>query len=480
MTSRSPSHRHPARRILPRAALLLVVAAAILAIFRAAFNNRDLVVPVRDLDEISKSGKLRVLLAYDPINYFIYKGAPMGYSYELAERFARELGVRLEVVPVRDLNRQIPMLRNGEGDLIAHFMTVTATRSRVVDFSVPLDSTSQVLVQRKSGDSSGAGLVRSPRELAGKVVHVRENSAYYNSLREIMDRYGIRIGIVPVHGSLTTGDLIGQVDEGKIRYTVADSNIAAPHQSIYREIDISTKLSGRQPLGWAVRKNSPKLREALDAWLVREKRSGDIGSIHHKYYERQYQFRKYAANAFYSGKAGTISPFDKLVRAAAKTIGWDWRLLSSLIYEESQFDPGVVSWAGAVGLMQIMPSTGAMHGVYNLTEPSANIRAGAAYLESLEKEWKEIKDADTRIKFILASYNVGPGHVRDAQKLAVKYGANPNLWEDNVEKYLRLKSEPGFYNDDAADLGYCNGGIPVRYTRSILDRYRLYTQVIPG
>jgi membrane-bound lytic murein transglycosylase F len=471
------------RKKYPNAKRLLaaiIAAIAIISGLKAGWNNRDIVLPGRDLSEIRKSGKLKVLLAYDPINYFIYKGAPMGYSYELAERFARELGVQLEVVPVRDMNLQIPMLRKGDGDLIAHFMTVNGTRSRIVDFSVPLDSTREVLVQRKSPKpADSTGLVRKPGELDGKTVYVREKSSYYNSLREIMARYGISINIVTVPGSLTTGELIRDVNDGKIRYTIADSNIAVPHQAIYTDIDIGTQISATQPLAWAIRKNSPKLREALDAWLLRERRSGDFRAIHHKYYERQYRFRKYAVNAFYSDKAGSISPYDKLVKEGAKTIGWDWRLLSSLIYEESQFDPTVTSWAGAVGLMQIMPSTGAIAKVFNLSDPAANVRAGTAYLETLEKEWKEILDRDTRLKFILASYNVGPGHVRDAQKLAIKYGANPKLWEENVEKYLRLKSEPRFYNDDAADLGYCDGAIPVRYTRNIISRYRLYAEVIP-
>ncbi len=477
MTS-SPSSGSSSRRHRQLVVLVALIA-AMLAVLRSGFGNRDLVMPGRDLDDIRKSGKLRVLLAYDPINYFIYRGAPMGYSYELAERFAKELGVRLEVVPVRDLDSQIPMLRNGEGDLVAHFMTVTPIRSRSVDFSTPLDSTSQVLVQRRQAGRENGGVIRDPRQLAGERVHVRGKSAYFTTLKEIMEHYGITINVVPAPGSLTTGDLIRQVDDGTIRFTVADSNIAVPHLALYPDIDIGMRLSGRQPLAWALRRNCPEFRAALDAWLEKEKRSGVIDTIHHKYYEQQYQFKRHAVDAFYSSKAGTISPYDKLVKAGAGKIGWDWRLLSSLIYEESQFDPHASSWAGAVGLMQLMPSTGAMMKVYNLGDPEANVRAGTAYLESLENEWKEIRDRDTRVKFILASYNIGPGHIRDAQKLAVKYGADPNRWEDNVERYLQLKSEPKFYNDPVADLGYCNGAIPVRYTRNILARYRLYTQAIP-
>jgi membrane-bound lytic murein transglycosylase F len=478
----STSKPEPGRRPKATRAVIatLVVAFAALACLFAGWLNRDLFLPGRDLAEIRKSGKLKVLLAYDPINYFIYKGEPMGYSYELAERFARSIGVQLEVVPVRDLDLQLPMLRSGDGDIIAHFLTVTPSRSRIVNFSTPLDWTREVLVQRGPEKSTeGADHVSKPEALAGKTVYVREKSAYFNSLRRIMERDGISINIVPVHGSLSTGELIRLVNDGRIDYTVADSNIAVTHQAIYPDIDIRTPVSVTRPLAWATRKSSPNLLNRLDDWLVRQRRSGEIQVMHHKYYQRQYQFRKYAISLFYSDKPGNISSYDKLVKAGAKNIGWDWRLLSSLIYEESQFDPKAVSWAGAVGLMQVMPSTGAIAKVFNLSDPEANIKAGTAYLESLEKEWRKIRDHDTRLKFILASYNVGPGHVRDAQKLAVKYGANPEVWEDNVERYLLLKSEPRYYNDAVTDLGYCNGIVPVRYTRSILGRYRLYSQVIP-
>jgi membrane-bound lytic murein transglycosylase F len=460
--------------------LYILITASAIAFLLSTRNNHERTVPVRDLVEIRKSGKLRVLLSYDPINYFIYKGTPMGYSYELAERFAKELGVQLEVVLVKDMNRQLPMLRNNEGDLVAHFLTITGQRSRIVEFSDPLAHTNQVLVQRKPTDASGPNhLLRAPEELSGKTIYVRENSAYYIRLKEIMAERNITINIVTVPGSLTTSELIRQVREGKIDYTVADDNIAAVHAVLYPELDFDTSISSTQPLAWAVRKNSPELLVALNRWLEHEKKAGNLQIIHDKYYHRQYQFRKYAVSVFYSGHAGHISQYDKMIKIAAQTLNWDWRLISSLIYEESQFMPAEVSWAGAIGLMQIMPQTAAAFRVYNLESPEANIKAGTAYLASLEKEWQDIKDPSTRLKFILASYNVGPGHVRDAQKLASKFGADPNSWEGNVERFLELKSDPKYYNDSAATLGYCNGRMPVMYTRNILNRYNLYAQVIP-
>lgn len=457
--------------------MLAGTAAAILSIFIlfSLWANRDRFLPGRDLSDIRKSGKLRVLLAYDPINYFIYKGAPMGYSYELAERFAKELGVQLEVVTVRDIDRQIPMLREGEGDIVAHFMTVTAKRSHDVQFSEPLDSTSQVLVQREL--NNGRKPIRNLRELDGRSIHVRRNSAYYGWLTEIERQQKIDIDIVAAQGGTSTSELIGMVDDGTIGLTVADDDIARAHRALYPAIDYRTRLGPPQAVAWAVRKNAPELRLVFDRFVELEKRNGNLAMLHQKYYERQYQFRKYARAVF--DKAGTISPYDKLVKAGAQSIGWDWRLVSSIIYEESQFDPSAVSWAGAMGLMQLLPATAAEFGIHDLFNPEANIRAGTAYLESLVREWQEIRDPETRMKFILASYNAGPGHVRDAQKLAVKFGADPERWEGNVERFLLLKSDPRYYNDEAAKLGYCNGRMPVRYARNIIARYRIYEQVIP-
>lgn len=435
--------------------------------------------PEYDLEEIRKSGKLRVLISYDPINYFIYRGTPMGYSYELARNFARHLGLPLEVVVVRDMNRQLSMLCDGKGDLVAHLVTITPERKKIVGFSQPLDSARQVLVQRKHDQNDSAGTVRSPRELQGKRVEVRLKSAYYSTLRTLKREKGIDIEIGAAQGHLTTSELIGKVNDGLIDFTVADDNIASTHQALFPKIDIETRLTESLPLAWAVRKESPRLLEALNQWLEKEKKSGNLAIIRDKYYHNQYRFRKQAIQAFYSEHAGTISRYDKLIRQHADSIGWDWRLLSALIYEESRFDPAAVSWAGATGLMQLMPATGSQFSARNLYDPEDNIRSGTRFLASLEEEWEQIREPSNRLRFILASYNVGVGHVRDARKLAAKYGANADLWEHNVEKYLELKSEPRYFNDPISDLGYCNGRMATNYTRNIIERYRLYSQVIP-
>ncbi|MBM3163096.1 MAG: transporter substrate-binding domain-containing protein [Chlorobi bacterium] len=431
--------------------------------------------PSRDLDAIKKSGKLRVIMTCDPINYFIYKGEPMGYSYELVRKFCGHLGVEMEVVLVRDLNNMLSTLRAGKGDLVAHNLTITGTRKLEVDFSDPISHTEQVLVQKKE---SGPGHVRSIRELDGKTVHVRSGSAYYTRLWQIRKTEGIDIDILSVPGSKSTGQLIREVATGNISYTVADRNIADAHRSLHADLDFETPVSEKLPIAWAVPKHTSKLLGRLNAWLADAKTKTYVNILQHKYYQQQYTFRKRTIHAFYSEKAGEISSYDPLVKKYAAEIGWDWRLLASLLYEESNFDPEAISWAGATGLMQLMPGTARMFGITDLFDPETNIRAGTLYLDRLQKEWAGITDPENRINFILASYNAGPGHVRDAQRLARKYGRDPGVWKGSVERYMELKSDPFYYRDEVAEYGYCNGIMPVNYARSILGRYALYRDVI--
>jgi membrane-bound lytic murein transglycosylase F len=430
----------------------------------------------RDLEEIRESGTVRVLLSYDPINYFIYRGTPMGFSYEAAKSFCTSLGLQMEVVVVRDLNSQLDRLQAGEGDLVAHNLTITPDRRTMVEFSDPISYTRQVLIQKKI---PGGKPVQSVGDLEGRQVHVRKESAYYTELMKLRRDEGIDVEIVTVPGERTTSGLIRDVSKGAITHTVADRDIATAHRTLFPDLDTTVPISLSQPLAWGLGRHSPELLHALNVWLSEKSTATLFAVLHLKYYEQQYTFRKRAISIFYSGKQGQISPYDRLIRRYAATVGWDWRLLASLIYEESQFDPGAVSWAGASGLMQLMPQTAGMYGIHNLIDPEANLKAGTLYIRSLQKEWSDIADHETRMKFILASYNVGPGHVRDAQALAKKFGKDPNRWEENVEHYLRLKSKPLYYRDEASKYGYCNGGMPVRYTRNILSRYSLYSQAIP-
>jgi membrane-bound lytic murein transglycosylase F len=159
-------------------------------------------------------------------------------------------------------------------------------------------------------------------------------------------------------------------------------------------------------------------------------------------------------------------------------LGWDWRLLASQVYQESHFDPGANSWAGAEGLMQVMPATAEALGIEDVSDPEQSLRGGTTYLKQIYKRFDQIPDSLNRIKFTMASYNCGYGHILDAQRLADANGLDPVLWEDNVEDALLDLRLPKNYNKSFIKYGYVRGSEPVNYIEQIFERYYQYTQLI--
>jgi membrane-bound lytic murein transglycosylase F len=178
---------------------------------------------------------------------------------------------------------------------------------------------------------------------------------------------------------------------------------------------------------------------------------------------------------------GKISPYDEWIKEGAQKLGWDWRLLAAVVYQESHFISTGVSWAGARGLMQLMPETAKHFGATNPDNPAQSLKAGVNFLKYLDSEWKKtIPDNAERLKFVLASYNAGLTHVTDARKLTEKYKKDPNLWDDNVEYYLLKKSDPKFYRQPGLVAGYCKCEEPINYVKDVLERYEEYKVHYPS
>jgi len=341
----------------------------------------------------------------------------------------------------------------------------------------------QVLVQRKPSNwrrmteqQLDRLLIRNQLDLIGKPVHIRRGSSYYPRLLALSEELGGDIDIRIADSDLTTEGLIAMVAEGVIDYTVADESIAMINSAYYPNIDIKTPVSFPQRIAWAVRKSSPKLLKTTDAWIEQRQADGTIAFLQKKYFKARNDFRTRRRSEYFVDQAGgRVSAYDDVFRKRAAILGWDWRLLASLVYQESRFDPDVESWAGAVGLMQIMPATGEAYGeTDDLTDPEENIITGTNYLLWLQEQWEEIPDPQERIKFVLASYNVGKGHINDARALAEKYGRDPDRWEDNVARYLAALSDDRYFNDPVVKHGYCRGEEPVRYVEEILERFNHY------
>jgi len=438
-----------------------------------------------DLQQIRERGFLQAIVDNNSISYFIYRGQPMGYEYELLQSLTKYLDIDLKIKVISGIEQSIDLLNRGEGDLIAFPLTVTKERTEYLSFTDTQFNTHQVLVQKKPANWRRMPpariermLIRNPVDLIGKEVHVMNESAFKERLENLSHEIGGEIIIVEDSARAQTESLIEQVANGEIHLTVTDQTLGLVNSIYFPDLDVSTVLSLPQQIAWAVRNNSPDLRVAVNNWLSMLKQSGRFKILFDKYFNspRSSQLR---ISSDYSSRGGSkLSPYDEEIKREAQNLGWDWRLLASVIYQESNFRPNAESWAGAVGLMQLMPATALEFGAIDRTNPHQSLRAGARYLKYLDKLWSRyVRDDGERTRFVLASYNAGLSHIIDSRSLAKKYGKNPNKWDD-VEFFLKQKSNPKFYRDPVVVAGYCKCIEPVNYVRDILSRYEEYKILI--
>ena len=402
----------------------------------------------------------------------------MGFTYDILQELSTDLGVELKIVVISDLRETYKGLRNNQFDIIAKNITITKRLSRQIDFTNPIGQTTQVLVQRKKlAETKNSGFVHSTLELTGKTVIVQNNTSYSQRLVNLSNEIGYQIEVVE-DTILGVEELISQVAKGEIDYTVCNENVAKLNETYYSNLDVSVKVSFPQDIAWAVKKDTKELKLYINNWIDDFKTTKKYKYLYHKYFLSQWSTSR-MESGFHSINGGNISIYDTLIKQLSKEHNWDWRLISSIIYQESRFNPNADSWAGAYGLMQLMPNTAKRLGVKNYKDPAQNITGGILMLNWLNKRFMEtIPDSVQRTRFVLASYNIGPGHVFDAQRLAEKYGKDPTIWEDNVGYFLLNKSMKKYYQDPVVRYGYCRGEQAYNYVNKVLNNYNHYLNVI--
>lgn len=436
------------------------------------------------LDRVLNRGRIRAATDYSTMNYLVYRGETIGYQYELLKEFSKYLNVDLEMVIVKDLYKAYDFLENEEVDIIAMGLTVTRKRKQIVDFTEPISTTRQVLVQRKpdnyqrlkTKDEIESHLIRNQMDLADQTIHVQKGTIFSQRLASLANEIGDTIFILEEDKDVE--ELIAAVAGGEIDYTVADQHIALVNARYFPNIDVNTPISFPQKLAWAVKKGNPDLLDTLNTWLKDFNESLLSRLIYNKYF-KNIRTARIARSEYNSFSGGRLSPYDQYIREASKIIGWDWRLLASMIYQESEFKPEVRSWVGAYGLMQMMPNTFKKYGIDTTASPAIQITTGVKYLKHLDGQLPdEITDSLERVKFTLASYNCGLGHVFDARRLTEKYGKDPNVWSENVDHFILNLSDKYYYHDTVVYYGYIRGEETYNFVQEILKRYEDYKNLI--
>ena len=421
----------------------------------------------KDLEAILDRDTLIVLTENGALSYYEYKDKYLGFEYEILDSFARHIGVELRLINVANPADFVNKLNSGEGDVIACNKPIHMEDKKLHAFSIPYTHSFEVLVQRKSEDS----VIRDISMLKDKTIYIRNKSSFMKRILHLEDEIGENINIESIPGFPVAEDLIEMVSRGEINYTIAMENTARIEQACHPNIDISTLLSVRQNIAFGLRESDEKLKEKLDYFLDEFLESEAYKLLRKKYFDYMEETNFHIEELDSTTNLNIeLSKYDELFKVSALKRNWDWRFLASIAYQESRYDPNARGFGGAYGMMQFMPNTGPSFGVYPDSPPAVQIDAGMRYIDQLYNQWKHIESREQRLKFTLASYNAGKGHIEDAVRLAEKLGYNPLVWDDNVELMIKNLSIPEYYRNPPVKYGAYRG--PAKnYVKSIYSRY---------
>ncbi len=423
---------------------------------------------IGDLNILKKKGTVRVLVSADLGFYYIEKGQPKGIIAEFLHHFElhlhkNKINVNVQIIPVpRD--DLLDALEAGFGDVAVANLTITPQRLKYVDFSDPIISNSQEwLVTSKSIPT-----ITSFENLSGEEVWVRASSSYFESLQQINKQLSSN-GIPPIHiqfieENLQDYELMEMINQDILPITVIDSHKSQLWTKIMDNIVIHEDLPIRTNanIGWAMRKDSPQLKSAINQYAKKIKQGSFLGNvIYNKYLDNT----KWLKNALNPDTVKQFNHLAVLFEQYAEEYDFDWLMISAQAYQESRFNNHLVSHMGAVGIMQVLPKTAKEPyiNIQNFRKLEPNIHAGVKYMSFVHKRYflKPEITKENQMYFSLAAYNAGPANVRKMRRMAVKHGYNPNIWFNNVEimarKYVSKE--------------------PVHYVKNISRYYVIYKQI---
>jgi membrane-bound lytic murein transglycosylase F len=469
---------HPTRPALVGAALLALLLALVLVGPRlssltglAGGRATDVPQVHRDLRDIRRD-TLRVLVIDDPLTWECIEGEETGTEWELLERFARQAGLRMKAVSVSDPDTMLAMLQRGQGDILAAQVSPDGWACGAVHFTRPYRTVAPVRLGLKRDP-----LVRTPprsmREQGVLDTLALPAFSSFRGLQHAMDSAVHPVLLAP--DPRLPRELVVAVALGQLRAALVSDAQAALVARRFPHVRCDARIGPSVPLAFAVRTNSPRLLGALNDHLATQR--------------EQEALRMFIAaqNSDRKGRGtirslpeitfGTdsISPFDSLFQAHADQGALDWRLVAALAFKESRFDTSALSNAGAQGLMQMMPSTLERLGHDTANGVGGTIQAATRYLAQLDTVWRSsVPNTEQRLKFVLAAYNAGPGHIKDAQRLAERFGLDPQRWDGHVERTVLLLNDPHYHTLPEVKNGYCRGYETFWHVRDVIGAFHQF------
>lgn len=423
-----------------------------------------------DFEEITRRKVLRVLTRNSAATYFVWRGELVGFEFDLAKEFASRYGLNLEIVVPPTRAALLTWLREGKGDIVAAALTPSVEReARGIAFTRPYNFVREMLVGRPA-DST----LTAPGDLAGRTVVVRRSSSYWHTLEALQTR-GVEFELRPAPEDFETEEIIERVARSEYDLTVADSHILAIELTWRDDVMGLFPVSDSLSHAWAVREEDSALLDSLNHFFRREYRGLFYNLTYKKYFGDENRVATRVNER--TSRTGIVSPYDSLIQYYAGQYAYDWRLIAAQMFEESRFNPRAESFAGAVGLMQVLPRTAKGFGVSRagLMDPDSGTYMGVRYLNHVRGYVEGAATAEDHLWFSLAAYNAGFGHLQDARRLTEHLGKDPDVWFGEVEDVMPLLARRKYHRE--TKHGYCRCTEPVRYVRRIRERQRAYQLV---
>lgn len=408
------------------------------------------------LDAIKSRGELRVSTLNSPLSYVTTPEGPKGLDYELAKSFANYLGVKLVMIPHKNINELFEDLHSGRADLLAAGLIYHPDRLSRTSAGPAYYSVSQQVVYRL-----GAPRPKMFADMTGKLV-VASGSAHDSTLKQLRQKQYPNLSW-ETSGNLSAKELLEQVAEGKLDYTISDSVTVALLQRIHPQLAVAFDVTEEKPVTWYLKRSGDQsLYAALLDFSSQRVEDGTLARLAEKYLGHVGSFDYVDTRTFLSAIDSVLPTFQSLFEKHANDI--DWKLLAAVAYQESHWDPLATSRTGVRGLMMLTRATAEGLGVNDRLDPEESIQGGALYLQNLMAKVPETVPEDERIWFALAAYNMGWGHMLDARKLTKSQRGNPDSWVD-VKQRLPMLSQKRYY--PSLTYGYARGYEAYNYVENI-------------
>jgi peptidoglycan lytic transglycosylase F len=414
------------------------------------------------LERINQTKEITLLTVNNAHCYYLYRDRPMGLEYDLAKAFSSFLGVGIRVI-ASSWEDVYSNLESGRGDFIGAGLASSSSKNHLVDWSNSYLLAEHHIVVRRDNEQ-----IRKMEDLNGRSIHVRRGSAHQETANELIEK-GFKIDLQLVD-NMPSEELIRMVAEKEIEVTIADAHIAMLSRRYNPGIKISFPVGSPRALSWAVRKGESGLLKKINEFFEKIKEDGTLAKIMDKYHGNLEAFDYVDLRRYHERLESRLPKYRPILERAGEAYGFDWRLIAAMVYQESHFDADAKSYTGVEGIMQLTQDTAVDMGIDDRRHVEQSIIGGVRYLKEVYKKFGRAKNPD-RIYLALASYNVGRGHVEDAQRIAEAMGLDPNSWSA-VEGVLPLLSYREHYKKTA--FGYCRGTEPVKY----VNRIRIYYDIL--